>query len=288
MQRFAKLLPVICSLLNISIAAPARAILIDGPALDGSDWRRQTAALKSILESNGLFQVEIVTASGEFEAAFEKYKLVILNYGADRWPMNTLASLEKYLTSGGGMVALPGADSAFPGWPEFNVMLGVTAGSNRDQRAGPFWFYKDGNVAYDTTAPGVAGRAIPPDKPFLVTIRNTEHPVTKGLPLEWMHVADELEGNLRGPGKGMTLLATAFSDATKGGTGRHEPQIVAIFYGKGRIFHSILGRTPEALECAGLQTMLQRGAEWAATGKVTQKVPADFPDEEKVSRRTRR
>jgi len=28
---------------------------------------------------------------------------------------------------------------------------------------------------------------------------------------------------------------------------------------------------------------LQRGAEWAATGKVTQKVPDDFPTADKVS-----
>jgi uncharacterized protein len=32
--------------------------------------------------------------------------------------------------------------------------------------------------------------------------------------------------------------------------------------------------------------MLQRGTEWAATGKVTQKVPANFPTATSVSYRT--
>jgi hypothetical protein len=167
-------------------------------------------------------------------------------------------------------------------------MLGLTAAGNRNQQSGPFWFYKDGNVAYDSTTEGPAGKIIHVAQPFPITIRDTEHPVTKGLPLVWMHVPDDLAGRLRGPGKNMTLLATAFSDAKNGGTGLDEPQLVAVAYGKGRVFRTILGRTPESLECAGWQTMLQRGAEWAATGRVTQKLPADFPTEEKESRRSSR
>ena len=32
-----------------------------------------------------------------------------------------------------------------------------------------------------------------------------------------------------------------------------------------------------AMQCTGFQVTLLRGAEWAATGEVTQPVPADFP-----------
>jgi hypothetical protein len=39
------------------------------------------------------------------------------------------------------------------------------------------------------------------------------------------------------------------------------------------------------MACVGFITTLARGAEWAATGKVTQKVPADFPTADKVSTR---
>ena len=283
------------SLLSVASAA-TRALLIDGPPIGDHDWRQQTPALKAIFEANQLFQVDVVTAplqggdANSFQPAFDKYKLVILNYGGDGWPASTRAALDKYLMNGGGMVALPGAETAFPEWPEFNIMLGVSGGGNRGQSAGPFWFYKEGNLAYDNMTEGPAGKVLPPDKPFPVTIRYTEHPITKGLPLTWMHLPDELAGNLRGPAniKNMTMLATALSAADKGGTGRDEPQIVVVAYGKGRIFHSLLGRTVDALDCAGLDVLLQRGAEWAATGKVTQKIPADFPGEEKTSARKRK
>ena len=68
-------------------------------------------------------------------------------------------------------------------------------------------------------------------------------------------------------------------------------QIFTVEYGKGRIFHITMGHCGETLEdnpamqCAGFQTMLLRGSEWCATGKVTQKVPADFPTETSVSLR---
>ena len=39
------------------------------------------------------------------------------------------------------------------------------------------------------------------------------------------------------------------------------------------------------MQCAGFQTLLLRGAEWCATGKVKQKVPNDFPTADKVSLR---
>ena len=60
---------------------------------------------------------------------------------------------------------------------------------------------------------------------------------------------------------------------------------MALTYGKGRIFHTVLGNVPAAMSCAGFIVTLQRGAEWAATGKVTQKVPSDFPAAGKVSTR---
>ena len=91
----------------------------------------------------------------------------------------------------------------------------------------------------------------------------------RGLPKTWLHVPDELYHKLRGPAKNMTILATSFSDKKKGGTGRHEPALFTIRYGKGRIFHTILGHDAPQARCAGFVFTLQRGTEWAATGKVS-------------------
>jgi type 1 glutamine amidotransferase len=103
-----------------------------------------------------------------------------------------------------------------------------------------------------------------------------------------MHASDRLMGHLRGPGKNMIVLATAFSDPKQEGTGQDEPVLLALTYGKGRVFHTLLGRTDDGTACVGYQLTLARGAEWAASGKVTLRVPADFPTENKVSTRERK
>ena len=120
--------------------------------------------------------------------------------------------------------------------------------------------------------------------------REPQHPILAGLPPRWLHAKDELYNRLRGPAENLTVLATAFSDSQKGGSGRHEPMLMTTTFGKGRAFHTALGHAgrggkPEAQLCVGFIVTLQRGTEWAATGAVTQKVPADFPTADKVSLR---
>ena len=83
----------------------------------------------------------------------------------------------------------------------------------------------------------------------------------------------------------MTVLATALSDKANRGTGHDEPMLMVLSYGKGRIFHTVMGHDTAALNCVGFMTTYQRGVEWAATGNVTQKVPADFPTADKTSTR---
>jgi type 1 glutamine amidotransferase len=118
-----------------------------------------------------------------------------------------------------------------------------------------------------------------------LTVR-AEHPITHGLPKVWMHQGDELYARLRGPGRNMTVLATAYSDPANAGSGHDEPQLMVLRYGKGRIFHTTLGHDVAAMSSVDFIATFQRGTEWAATGKVTQKLPAGFPTATAVSYRS--
>ena len=120
---------------------------------------------------------------------------------------------------------------------------------------------------------------------FLVTMRKLNHPITKGVPNFWMHGRDECYSMLRGPAEGMTILATACDTPALQKAGRNEPMLMVIDYHKGRIFHTTLGHDQPAFECVGFIVTFLRGTEWAATGKVTQEIPKDFPGAEKTSAR---
>ena len=264
--------------------APINVMILDGESGGAyHDWRRVTPALKKMLDETGLFSTTVVTAppaNGDFSTFapdFGKYRVVVMNYDApdERWPAALKTSFEQYMTNGGGLVAVHAADNAFPGWQAFNEMIGVGGWRGRREQAGPYWFVRDGKLASDA-APGPAGshgRRVP----YQITVRDSSHPITKGLPPAWMHQGDELYARLRGPGRNMTVLATAFSDPQNAGSGRDEPQLMVLSYGKGRVFHTTLGHDINALSSVGFVVTLQRGTEWAATGRVTQKVPATFP-----------
>jgi len=270
--------------------SPIEVMLLDGESGGPYHaWQVTTPILKKELEATGLFAVTVVTAppSGadfsSFKPDFSHYKVVVSNYDAPDWPANLRTQFEDYMRNGGGLVIVHAADNAFPNWPEFNEMAGIGGWRKRTESAGPSWYYKDGKIVPDTS-PGPAG-SHGARLPFLVTTRVTDHPITKGLPATWMHATDELYATLKGPGKNMTVLATAHSDPANHGTDKDEPTLLVLQFGKGRVFHTTMGHDPAALSCVGFITTLQRGTEWAATGKVTQKVPATFPTAETVSYR---
>jgi hypothetical protein len=269
-------------------ASPISVAIIDGESAGAyHNWRLTTPVLKKELEDTGLFAVTVITAPASdgdfsgFHPDFSQYRALVMNYDSPDWPADLRAQFEKYVSDGGGLVIVHAADNAFPDWPAFNLMTGIGGWRHRDEHAGPYWYWQDGKPASDPS-PGPAG-AHGLRLPFQVTTRDPEHPIMKGLPAVWMHVNDELYGKLRGPGKDMTVLATAHSDLKNRGTGLDEPMLMVLHYGKGRIFHTVMGHDVFALSDVGLTTVLQRGTEWVATGRVTQKVPSTFPTATTVS-----
>lgn len=294
-----KLFAAILCCLALLLAAPAaqgaaktKVMLLDGESGGPYHaWQETTPYLKRMLDETGLFEVDIVTAPpaggdfSNFKPDWKKYKAVVSNYDVpdERWSDELKAGFEAYIKGGGGLVSVHAADNAFPKWKAYNLMIGVGGWRGRNEKDGPMFYWKDGKVQADTS-PGNAG-SHGARKPFKIVTRDAKHPVMKGLPPEWMHVADELYAKMRGPGENMNVLATAWSDPANRGTDRDEPILMALTYGKGRIFHTVLGHDLAALNSVGFIVTYQRGTEWAATGKVKQKVPADFPTADKATTR---
>jgi len=265
--------------------APHKALIVDGQ--NGHDWKSTTPVLKKLLEETKLFTVEVATSppKGEdmsgFNPDFAAYDVVVSNYQGDEWPEETQKALVDYVSGGGGLVIYHFACAAFPKWKEYNEMTGLGGWGGRNEKDGPYVRWRDGEFVRDTS-PGRGG-GHGPMQPFQIVVRNPDHPITKGLPEKFMHVPDELYGWLRGPAKNLTVLATAFAPKDKGGAGEHEPLLFTVEYGKGRVFQNALGHTPKELASVAFIATFQRGVEWAASGKVTQDVPDDFPGPEEAS-----
>ena len=267
---------------------PLKALIVDGQ--NNHDWKATTPVLKRLLEETGLFTVNVATSPAKgrsmasFKPAFAKYDVVVSNYTGAEWPEETQRALETYMENGGGLVIFHAADNAFPKWKQWNEMIALGGWGGRDEKSGPMVRYRDGKVVLDDS-PGRGGTH-GPQHAFQVTVRERHHPIMAGLPQKWMHAKDELYSKLRGPAKNMTVLATAYADPAQKGTGEHEPVLFTVRYGKGRVFHTVLGHAPAQMRCVGFIVTLQRGTEWAATGRVTQvEVPDDCPTAEAVSLR---
>lgn len=232
------------------------------------NWRGTTPLLRKALEDTGKFDVHVTE---EFRGAgpetLAPYDLVVLNYFDRnlpelRWGDRADAALLDFVRSGKGMVVYHFSVAAFNGWTEYEKL---SAGNWRPDK----------------------GHHSAPHN-FVVEIKDQEHPITKGLKLSFPQANDELYANLRWqPAGSYHLLATANDDhalyAARRtdsrapqplvGDSANEPMLWTTEYGKGRVFVTALGHDVEQVQTPAFVTTFARGAEWAATGKVTLPIP---------------
>ncbi|WP_136481631.1 ThuA domain-containing protein [Cognatitamlana onchidii] len=318
MKRYVLLFIGFCVLTSASYNERSKArikvLIVDGQN-NHVVWPKSTIMMKQYLEDTGLFVVDIERThylhkseqfkdwlpyagisegiegkpktDPDFSPNFSNYDVVISNFGwqAASWPEKTKQNFENFVKNGGGFVSVHGANNSFPKWRAYNEMIAVGGWGDRTEKDGPYLYVDKMNRVKRDSTPGAAGKHGKREA-FLVTTFNSNHPITVGLPEEWMHATDECYAYLRGPAKNVTILATAVSKVKAPELEQKEPVAMVIDYGKGRIFHTTLGHDSIAFECVGFQTLLIRGIEWAATGDVSpRELPKDFPSASQVSTR---
>ncbi len=247
-------------------AAPVRVLIFSGH--NNHDWRTTTPYLAKLLKDSGRFDVRLEQEpAGITAATLANCDLIVLDYQGRRWGAEAEKAVLDFVRGGKGIVAVHGASYSFSGldvlgdghvrtgifeppWKEYIAMVGATWSKEKPES-------------------GHAPRHI-----FTVKLTDREHPVLRGMP-ETFHTSDELYHNLRMQ-PGVKVIATAWDDPKNGGTGKDEPMLWTVDYGKGRMFHTALGHDVAAMQEPGFAISFVRGCEWAATGEVT--LPAKFPD----------
>ncbi len=231
----------------------------------GHDWKGTTPFLRQYLEDSGKFEVRVTEEfRGASPETLAPYDLVLVNYGDRRqpalqWGERGETALVNFVRSGKGLVLYHFALASFEQWPEFEKM---SAGNWRPNQG-------HHSARHD----------------YKVDIRDADHPITRGLKKSFAQPNDELYSNLKWqPPETFHVLATAWDDHALyvnarqpiPGPGKDEPMLWTLNYGQGRIFVTALGHDAAAMKSAGFIVTLQRGAEWAATGKVTIPVPPEL------------
>ena len=214
------------------------------------DWAMSAPFCRELLEESGRFAVTVTedpSAGLEDAGALEGIDLLFMDYNGPEWSEAARANFEAAVRGGTGLVVLHAADNAFSGWVEFEKMVGL------------LWRKGTSHGKFHE---------------FPVTIEDRDHPITRGL--GDYRTTDELYHNLvHMHGVDCRVLATAYSSRESGGTGRQEPVLVVTRYGRGRVFHQVLGHVwpgtgdMTAFENEGFKETTLRGSEWAAAPEAT-------------------
>jgi type 1 glutamine amidotransferase len=220
--------------------APARALILTGA--NNHNWKETTPELKSDLEDDAYFSVDVcddpeATVLSDAKA-LAGYQVVVLNINRDqRWQPDRETNLLNYVRNGGGLVVFHAADNAFPGWEEFDRLVGGTWGSR------------------GTSFPD-RGTFHPAYGPFEVNVVDQEHPITAGIGSSFT-TRDEMYTNLR-------LQSTIHVLAQGVYRGKPQPMLFISRYGQGRMFQTALGHDLNAMRNPRFKDTLIRGTRWAA------------------------
>lgn len=218
-----------------------KVLLVTGDDVEPAhNWREVSQALRETLTANGKFDVRVCEDAGVLDSAatLGRYDLVLFDLYNAKTPTLSAGAKENlvsFVKGGRGLVITHLSSASFKEWEEFPKLCGR------------YWVM------------GKSGHG--PRSVFKARIANKNHPITQGL--TDFEADDELYAKLEGDTP-ITVLVEADSDWSK----KTEPLAFTVEYGKGRVFHEAFGHDGKALQNPTVQKLIQRGCEWAATGKV--------------------
>jgi hypothetical protein len=247
---------IVCLLLLFGPAIPAfsqkmapqgaKVLLLSGGKRQHHGYRDQALYLSGALENTGRFQVTICEDAAILETrAMDKYDLLIVT--ADRrddefkFTRGQQEAIFDYVRAGHGYVSIHAADNAAKDWlPEWKEMLG-------------------GIFSHVGLPDGKTRKGS-----FIVKIADTGSPITQGL--KDFSLTDELYYQVQMM-PDVEALATIEYQAVVW------PVAWVRTYGKGRVFHTVLGHRdfgPEKddpLRNPNLGRLVVQGIDWVAAGR---------------------
>ncbi len=218
----------------------AHALILTG--VNNHDWKVTTPHLKSVLEQSGYLTVDV---SEDPDAAIldqpeklREYKVLVLNFNRNpRWASSREKNFLNFVREGGGLVVVHAADNAFPGWEEYDRLVGGT--------------WRSQGTAFPNR-----GTFHPAYGSFEVKVVDRQHPITRGID-DTFTTTDEMYTNLKLQGNIHVLAQGVFE-------GKPQPLLFVLQSGKGRVFQSALGHDLKAMNNRQFIDTLIRGTRWAA------------------------
>jgi type 1 glutamine amidotransferase len=261
-------------------------LIISGRNSYEHDWTGVNNMLRTLMQDSGRFDVRVVE---DFDhgslAMLEAYDVVLLNYSSrwnyadpvqQIWSPEAFAALYRYVREGGGLVAYHSSFTWGRDIPEYKRLIGAVMEPGTSRRAPPGAFPVH---LIDRGHPVTAGM-----REFIWTYNDDMYTNMAFAPDAKVHVlatahdaASAYDPKLTGPKYPAEVYTPEKLRAMKGIDADH-PQVWVQDYGKGRVFSITLGHDEVSLHFQPLQTLILRGTEWAATGKVTLPVLEEAKD----------
>lgn len=210
-------------------------LVVTGIDYPGHKWNLTAPVLIDAISRDGRLAVTVTEDPNDLARLdLSDYDALVLHFMdwevPDPGPV-ARTNLKNFVRSGGGLVLVHFACGAFQEWDEFGVL------------AGRAW---DPNL-----------RGHDPHGTFTVEIADAEHPITRGLTA--FETTDELYTCLAGETP-IHILATARSKVDQ----KDYPIAFVLQYGKGKVFHCVLGHDVEALDNPSVGELFRRGTAWTA------------------------